>query len=149
MITVRQYESRDEDAFRRIATGNYTEQMKESESVTAEHPALQAYLEHLVAIQAGGKGRILVAEQGNKLVGFVCLQREDSYVFMSDLYVTPKMRSQGIGTLLTDKSEEQARSMGADHVALRVEADNTGSRSFYNKKRYQEKFVVMSKSLVD
>lgn len=147
MTTVRQYESQDEKAFRRIAIDNYTEQTKESQSVTVEAPAVQAYLEHIIGIQAGGKGLILVAEQEQKLVGFACLQYEDAYAFISDLYVTPGKRGQGVGTLLTEKFEEQARSTGASHIALRVEADNTDSRSFYIKKQYQEKFVVMSKEL--
>ncbi len=147
MTTVRQYESQDEKAFRSIALENYIEQMKESQAVTAETPAVQAYLEHIIGIQAGGKGLVLVAEQENKLVGFGCLQLEGEYAFMSDLYVTPGKRGQGAGTLLTEKFEERARSMGASRIALRVDADNAGSRNFYIKKQYQEKFVVMSKAL--
>jgi len=149
MITIRRYESQDTKALHSIATESYIEQAKEGASVTAENPALQAYLEHIVAIQAGGKGLILVAEQDNKLVGFGCLQYEDTYAFLSDLYVTLGKRSQGVGSLLSEKLEEQARSRGADHIALRVAADNTASRAFYDRKQYQEKFVVMAKSLGD
>ena len=149
MVTIKRYESGGSKAFHRLATESYIEQTNESASVTAENPALQAYLEHIVAIQAGGKGLILVAEQDNKLVGFGCLQYEDTYAFLSDLYVTLGKRSQGVGSLLSEKLEEQARSRGADHIALRVAADNTASRGFYDRKQYQEKFVVMAKSLGD
>lgn len=157
MTTVRQYESRDEQQLRVIAFQNYNEQIQEVESTDPDDPAAQAYLEHLIHMQAGGKGIILVAEQDQKLIGFVCLlgpsgpaagkKSDDAYAFMSDLFVDPDYRNQGVGTQLIEMVEVQARTMGADNVALRVAVDNTGSRNFYTKNRYQEKFVVMSKEL--
>jgi len=54
-----------------------------------------------------------------------------------------------VGSLLTQMIEERARIMGADYMALRVAADSTGSRGFYAKNQYQEKFIVMSKGLTD
>jgi len=159
MTTVRQYESRDEQQLRNIATQNYAGQWQEVRTTDPEDPALQTYLEYIIQIQASGKGVILIAEQEKKLIGFVCLLGPDSttadkksegaYAFMSDLFVVPECRNKGLGSLLTQKIEEQARVMGADNVVLRVAADNAGSRSFYLKNQYQEKFVVMSKELSD
>lgn len=147
MTTVRHYQAQDEKALRSIATENYIEQAKDGESVSAETPALQAYLKHIIGVQADEQGLVLVAEHENTLLGFVCLQYEDTYAFVSDLYVTPEHRCHGVGASLTESVEELAKKQGSSHIALRVEAENTNSRSFYSKKNYQEKFVVMSKAL--
>ncbi|VAW72895.1 hypothetical protein MNBD_GAMMA15-402 [hydrothermal vent metagenome] len=147
MTTVRHYKTQDEKEFRNIAAENYVEQEKGNEADISAPSALQAYLEHVIEIQTSGKGLILVAEQENRLVGFVCLQFENDYVFMSDLYVIPESRNQGIGSMLTEQLEEQASVKGATHIALKVEAGKTNAKSFYKNKHYQEKFVVMSKTL--
>ncbi len=157
MATVRLYESRDEQQLRDIACQNYAEQFQGDRPIEPGAPELEAYLAHIVQVQASGKGIILLAEHENRLIGFACLlapekttaanDAESAYAFMSDLFVVPACRHQGTGSLLTRKLEEQARAMGATSVALRVMADNKGSRHFYMKERYQEKFVVMSKPL--
>lgn len=150
MTTVRKYEPRDEKKLRIVAIQNYAEQRQEARSIDPEDPAVLAYLQHIIQIQESGKGVILVAEQKKRLVGFICLLEPDnSTAFMSDLFVIPEYRNKGVGSLLTQMIEEQARAMGADYVALRVAADSTGSRGFYAKNQYQEKFVVMSKALSD
>lgn len=155
MTTVRLYEPQDEPQLRDIAYLNYTGQFQDTRPTAADDPAVKAYLSHIVHIQQGGKGIVLVAEQDKKLTGFVCLLKpengagESAYAFMSDLFVVPECRKQGVGSQLTRALEEQARLMGATRVALRVEADNAASRSFYIKAHYQEKFLVMSKELPD
>ena len=157
MATVRLYEPRDEQQLREIACQNYAEQIQGDKPIEPDDPELEAYLAHIIQKQASGKGIILVAEQENRLIGFVCLlapentatenDSESAYAFMSDLFVVPACRRQGTGSLLTRKLEEQAGVMGATSIALRVMADNQGSRYFYTKAQYQEKFVVMSKPL--
>ncbi len=159
MTIVRKYESRDEQQLRVVAIQNYVEQLREDRSADAEDPAVHAYLEHIVQMQESGKGVILIAEQEKKVIGFVCLSgpasttadkgNEGAFAFMSDLFVVPEHRNEGVGSLLVQKIEERARAMGADNVALRVAVDNAGSRHFYMKNQYQEKFVVMSKGLSD
>jgi len=159
MTIVRQYESRDEPQFREIVIRNYAEQLSKTRTTDPDDPAVQVYLEHIIHMQQDSRGVILVAEQGNTLIGFVCLlgpgssngdkDSEGAYAFMSDLFVIPENRNNGVGSLLTQKIEEQARALGADNVALRVAADNSDSLRFYSRNRYQEKFVVMSKELSD
>jgi ribosomal protein S18 acetylase RimI-like enzyme len=159
MTTVRLYEAQDEQQLHDIAVQNYIEQFQDARLTDLGDPALQAYLAYIVQIQESGKSTILVAERENRLIGFVCLQApenttaenggESAYAFMSDLFVIPECRHQGVGSLLTRDLEARARVMGATSVALRVAADNEGSRRFYTKERYQEKFVVMSKELSD
>jgi len=157
MTEVRLYVPADEQPFRDMAARNYAEQCQDTLPTDREDPAVAAYLSHLVQIQSSGKGIILVAEQDDRLTGFVCLLKPDnstagndaesSYAFMSDLFVVPECRSLGVGSALTRALEEQARLMGAASVALRVSAENPAARDFYATAQYQEKFIVMSKAL--
>lgn len=157
MTTVRLYEPQDEQPLRDIASLNYTEQFQDIRPTGQGEPALQEYLAHTIQTQESGLGIILLAEQKDRLIGFVCLLRPDNnavenaaesaYAFMSDLFVIPEYRHQGVGSQLTRKLEEQARVMGATRIALRVTAENVGAHQFYKNEQYQEKFVVMSKEL--
>jgi len=157
MTTIRSYDPQDESLLRDIAIQNYVGQLQDSKPVTPDNPELQAYLAHIIQTQESGKGIILLAERDNRLIGFVCLQRPDNttsengnqgaYAFVSDLFVLPEYRHQGVGSLLNRKLEEQARVLGATNVALRVAADNKEAREFYINEQYQDKFVVMSKDL--
>ncbi len=153
MTTVRLYEPQDEQPLRDIASLNYTEQFQDIRPTGQGEPALQEYLAHTIQTQESGLGIILLAEQNNRLIGFVCLLRPDdnaaesSYAFMSDLFVIPEYRHQGVGSQLTRKLEEQALVMGATRIALRVTAENVGAHQFYKNEQYQEKFIVMSKEL--
>ncbi|MFQ5643607.1 MAG: GNAT family N-acetyltransferase [Thiogranum sp.] len=156
-VTVRQYEPRDEQQLRAVARQNFIDQLQEGSVAGAEDPAERAYLEHVIRIQEGGKGVILVAEQGGELIGFVCLsgpvgnqaegERQDAYAFMSDLFVVPEYRNRGTGSRLVREIEQHAHAMGAGHVALRIAVGNDVSRRFYEKNRYREKFVVLSKGI--
>jgi len=157
MTTVRLYDPQDEQQLREIASLNYTEQFQDIMPTDQNNPELLAYLAHMIQTQDSGKGIILLAEQKKRLTGFVCLLRPDNnptengcesaYAFMSDLFVIPECRHQGVGSQLTMKLEEQAQMMGATNIALRVAAENEDARHFYIKEQYQEKFVVMSKEL--
>ena len=161
-VTVRPYAQRDEARLRTIALQNFIEQVQEGQAADAEDPAAQSYLAHIIRIAEGDRGVLLVAEQGQQLIGFVCLtapagtaegqegqEGQEAYAFMSDLFVVPASRNQGVGSLLIREVEQCAREMGAGHIALRVAAGNTASRHFYGNKRYLEKFVVMSKAIDD
>lgn len=157
MTTVRSYEPQDEQQLRDIAIQNYAGLFQNIRPTDPDNPELQAYLVHIIQAQESGKGIILLAERENRLIGFVCLLgpdnntakngSESAYAFVSDLFVIPECRHQGVGSQLTRKLEEQARAMGATNIALRVAADNEGARHFYINEQYQDKFVVMSKEL--
>jgi len=157
MTTVRLYEPQDEQQLRDIASQNYAEQFDAIKPDNPDNPEFHAYLAYIIQTQESGKGIILLAEQENRLIGFVCLLRPDNsaeenssesgYAFVSDLFVVPECRHQGVGSQLTRKLEEQARVMGATNIALRVAAENEAARHFYINEQYQEKFVVMSRDL--
>jgi ribosomal protein S18 acetylase RimI-like enzyme len=56
----------------------------------------------------------------------------DSYVWA--LAVAEKLRGQGIGSILMDSAEEQARARGSARLSLDVETKNHGARRFYERR---------------
>jgi len=153
--TVRQYQEDDRDQLYELAQKNYTEFVLVGKRADAAHE--RTYFEHIVNIQNSGNGRLLVAEDKGRLLGFVCLlgpivstESEDDgepYAFMSDLYVDESVRCSGVGSALAASVEDLAGSMGIGKLALRVAANNDTARRFYERHHYEEKFVVMSKEI--
>ena len=73
---------------------------------------------------------ILVAEEGNKLVGFtqlfptfssVSLER---FYILNDLYVSPNFRKKGVGKLLLNSAQDLIRKMGYKGLSLETANDN-------------------------
>lgn len=157
MTIVREYRPEDKQALRALAMQNYAALLPAGQSFDAEAREVRAYFEHILNIQDSGKGFVFVAEDNDSLLGFVCLlapvnpvesgSDEAAYGFMSDLFVVPKRRRQGIATLLNAQVEKQMRTMGLDQLALRVVAGNAEAREFYHRENYNEQFVVLSKSI--
>jgi len=154
---VREYRVEDKQRLRMLAMQNYATLMPESQSVESPADGSESYFEHILQMQLGGKGFIYVAEENDSLSGFVCLlapvnpveggSNEAPYGFMSDLFVVPERRRQGIATLLNAQVEKQMRSLGITQLALRVAASNVTARDFYRREDYCEQFVVMSKQI--
>jgi N-acetylglutamate synthase-like GNAT family acetyltransferase len=63
------------------------------------------------------EGRVFVAEQGGKLMGFCAiLPREDGDSELDALFVEPDSWRQGIGRALVEHSSNLAKSAGARHL---------------------------------
>jgi len=58
-------------------------------------------------------------------------------VILHDLSVIPQARGRGIGRLLMNAVEEQARQRGCAKVMLEVRDDNTVARSLYDSSGYE------------
>jgi ribosomal protein S18 acetylase RimI-like enzyme len=153
--TIRQYQEGDRDQLYELVRNNFSEFISVGGRADTAHE--RAYFEHIVNIQNSGKGRVLVAADKARLLGFVCLlgpivpteQDDDSepYAFMSDLYVHQSARCRGVGSSLVVGAEHLAGGMGIGKLALRVAANNDTARRFYDRHHYQEKFVVLSKEI--
>lgn len=78
---------------------------------------------------------VLVAEAEGGLVGFLCLQTLHSicydhpWVEVTELYVLPDHRGQGVGRALIDGAETRAASSGASELVLRTNSENARARS--------------------
>jgi ribosomal protein S18 acetylase RimI-like enzyme len=66
---------------------------------------------------------------------------------VSNLYVIPERRGEGVGAALLDAAERALDGMGADRVALEALADNDRARAFYADRGYDRHRVELTKPL--
>lgn len=66
---------------------------------------------------------------------------------VSNLFVVPERRGEGIGSALLDAAERALREAGAEVVALEALADNDRGREFYAAHGYDRHRVELTKSL--
>ena len=66
---------------------------------------------------------------------------------ITELIVTNKIRSKGIGQELINKIEEYFKSVGCEYVIVDVFAYNDIGKIFYNKKKYHTRMETMLKKL--
>lgn len=81
-------------------------------------------------------GVALLAEQNGQAVGFIfCVlgDRGRKTAHVTDIYVRPEARGQGIGRALLGAVIEPAREAGLDHVSLEVMLRNTEARHLYER----------------
>lgn len=75
------------------------------------------------------KGQVIVAEMGNRPVGFVAVLMDDDLVELDGLFVEPEHWRKGIGSSLVNVAVHEARKYG---LAMTVIA-NPAAREFYEK----------------
>ncbi|QAU11668.1 GNAT family N-acetyltransferase [Halorubrum sp. BOL3-1] len=93
---------------------------------------------------------------GTELVGFVGFslergdyERDAVRGTVSNLFVAPERRDEGIGGALLDAAERALREQGADRVALEALADNDRARAFYAAHGYDAHRIELTKRLGD
>ena len=85
--------------------------------------------------------RCWVLDDGNQLLGHVCVQlfekvpnpvndEPEVHAYVTNFYVVPEMRSQGLGKRLLNKALSWCRAQGVDAVILWA---TPGSRSLYRR----------------
>ncbi|MEF8906630.1 MAG: GNAT family N-acetyltransferase [Haloarculaceae archaeon] len=94
---------------------------------------------------------LLVAREDG-VVGFVTVERErgtfaqdDTRGVVTNLYVCPEYRGEGVGSALLSAAEDRLRELGVDTVALEVMADNEAARRFYRRAGYEPHRVELEK----
>ena len=115
------------------------------------------------AAQSAVTGELLVArapnggsESESGLIGFVGFSverggydRDGVRGTVSNLYVTPEWRGEGVGAALLDAAERALAGEGADRVALEALAANDRAREFYADHGYDRHRVELTKPLGD
>ncbi|WP_254523159.1 GNAT family N-acetyltransferase [Natrinema caseinilyticum] len=101
-------------------------------------------------------GELLVARLRREIVGFVSVSVERGSLeldatrgLLTNIYVEPAVRDQGIGTALLEAAEDTLAEQGADVVLLEVMAGNVDAHRFYRRRGYDEFRVTMRRSLED
>ena len=149
MFTIRNYGDADRSALLALARTQLVDPAN-------DETAIDRYLAHLLE-EVGNGAKIVLAEDSGVLGGFVAMSAPlaaeadgspaATYVMISDIYVTPNRRRNGIATALTHRAEEIAREAGASRVTLKALSRNIDAIAFYRRQAYREQFVVMDKVL--
>lgn len=79
---------------------------------------------------------ILVAVEGDEVIGCQLIIRDDWTCFFFRLAVKESHRSKGVGTALMVAAEEQLKKAGVDEVAIFVDEDDPGLQGYYEKRGY-------------
>lgn len=104
-------------------------------------------------------GELLVARDGDSggdPIGFVGFsldregyERDRVRGTVSNLFVVPERRGEGVGADLLDAAERALAAEGAETVALEALADNDRARAFYATHGYDVHRVELTKSLAE
>ncbi len=104
-------------------------------------------------------GKCYLAIDNNKAIGLIMgtIPEYDEYDYLdykcpkrgeiTELVVSSKVRSKGIGQLLIDKLEEYFKSVGCEYVIVDVFGYNDNALKFYFKKDYHARMLTCIKKL--
>jgi ribosomal protein S18 acetylase RimI-like enzyme len=117
------------------------------------------YVDKMLADAVEQKGLVLVAEDQGSIVGFAAgalydRREKDAYQVVpfhdgsvTELYVVPEARNQGIGTALVEACEGWFRENGCGAVHIEVFAPNEGAIRFYKRLGYEARDIHQIKTL--
>lgn len=104
-------------------------------------------------------GKCYLAIEEDKVIGLImgCISQYDEYDYLdykcprrgeiTELIVTDKVRSNGVGRKLMDKMEEYFKSVGCEYVLVDVFGYNEKGINFYNKNGYRTRMETMIKKI--
>lgn len=104
-------------------------------------------------------GKCYLAIDNGVVVGLImgCLRHYDEYDYLdykcpkcgevTELVVSKKVRSSGIGTLLMNKIEEYFKSIGCEYISIEVFAYNKMGIKFYEKHGYHTRGLIDIKKI--
>ncbi|QXH53401.1 GNAT family N-acetyltransferase [Pseudomonas fakonensis] len=81
---------------------------------------------------------VFVALQGERIVGVLVLRHEGRELLLVNVAVLPACKGQGIGRLLMDACEAQARTAGCEAIRLYTHERMTENIAIYQKLGYRE-----------
>ena len=85
-----------------------------------------------------GKGKFLLAEEGDVLVGCVYLEPRGDRAYLGLLSVDPGRQNVGLGSLLMNAAEERCAQDGFRMMELRIVNLRTENQAFYRHRGYVE-----------
>ena len=101
-------------------------------------------------------GELIVARDDDAVVGFVNFsldhggyERDRPRGTVTNLFVVPERRGEGIGSRLLEAAERGLASAGAAVVGLEVMAENDRAREFYRSHGYEAHRVTLTREVDD
>ena len=104
-------------------------------------------------------GKCYLAIENDKAIGLIMgiIKKFDEYDYLdykcpkegeiTELIVTSKIRSNGVGQLLMNKMEEYFKSVGCKYILVDVFAFNKNGINFYNKQGYHPRMYTDIKKI--
>lgn len=157
-LTIRDYCDADEAGVLAVLRDLQAHEFAINDRARAPETMGPWYIGRLKQANAEGRGRILVAVNGSRVLGYASLltsvSAEDErdeipyrFAHVDDLGVLASCRSQGVGAALLEACEAIAREAGQRWIRLGVLAANPRARSFYARQGYGEVLVTVEKKL--
>jgi len=116
--------------------------------------------EHFAALMkrvAENKGRVLIAEQNGRAIGWAVFLVEENAVFVieeqrmcgyiAELFVNENARGLGVGRALIAACEEEARRLGLGHIKIGVLVKNNRAADIYVRAGYSPYTLALRKYL--
>lgn len=87
---------------------------------------------------------IIIAEDGEKLIGVVCIVFDPWQSFIYHLAVEKSHRNMGIGNKLMEKAESVIKKRGCKLANIFIEEENEGVMDFYKKRNWYFLYKCMN-----
>jgi len=157
-ITIREFRAGDEAAVVAVVRDLHSNERQIYDRTRPAETMGVWYIDRMKQEIAESRGRILVAEGPDGIVGYASLltfmssenekdEIDFSYSYVDDLAVLVQCRNQGIGSALLDACEALARAAGQQWLRLSVLAGNARARAFYRRHGLDEHLVTLEKKL--
>lgn len=102
----------------------------------------KANMEHYgKSVDYNQKDFVFKATEGDEIVGSIKGRHEAGVVYIDYLIVASDKKGEGVGRLLTEKSEEWGRELGAHKVHL-ITGKNWGAAKFYEALGYKKVAIL-------
>jgi ribosomal protein S18 acetylase RimI-like enzyme len=95
------------------------------------------YRPQLAGVMRSHTGLVLVAEVDGEIVGRITIGTSGNDAEISGFVVIERGRRRGIGTVLMDAAEEEARRRGSTRLKLTVAKNNEGALALYAARGYE------------
>jgi len=157
-LTIRDYRDCDEAAVLAVLRDLQAHEFQIYDRTRPPEAMGPWYIGLMKQATAEGKGRILVAQSDDGVLGYASMltsvsaehERDEiayTYAYIDDLGVLASARSRGVGAALLEACEAIAREAGQRWIRLGVLAGNEGARSFYARQGYGEFLLTLEKRL--
>jgi GNAT superfamily N-acetyltransferase len=104
-------------------------------------PGAAVLAKRLERLLAGGQVIALLAGDPAVAVALLTLRPNIWYdgpvALLDELYVTPKLRGRGFGSVLLASAETVTRQRGGELLEINVDSDDTAARRFYERHGYR------------
>lgn len=83
-------------------------------------------------------GRVLLARRDSRLLGVLVTEPRNDHLLIENVAIAPEAQGTGVGGILIDRAEEEARALGLSELRLYTNAKMTENLSYYPRHGFRE-----------